>query len=53
MVSYLTPLPLYQKFARVFTLMLLYITMSEVLTKIIDADTRIKRIQIGDHKIKQ
>ena len=32
---------------------LLYITATEVLAIFIDADTRIKRVQIGDHEIKQ
>ena len=39
--------------AGVSTLILLYITVAEVLSIFIDVDTRIKRVQIGDHKIKQ
>ena len=34
------------------TLMLLYITVAEVTSIFIDADKRIKRVQIGDHEIK-
>ena len=37
----------------VSTLTLLYITVGEVPVIFIDADTRIKRVQIGDHEIKQ
>ena len=37
----------------VSTLILLYITVTEVLAIFIDADTRIKGVQIGDHEIKQ
>ena len=53
MVSYLILLPLYKEFARVSTLILLYIAVAEVPTILIDADTRIKGVQIGNHKIKQ
>ena len=35
------------------SLILLYITMTEVLAIFIDADIRIKKVQIGDHGIKQ
>ena len=37
----------------VSTLTLLYITVAEVPVIFIDADTRIKGVQIGDHEIKQ
>ena len=37
----------------VFTLILLDITVAEVLTIFIDADTRIKGVQIGNHEIKR
>ena len=37
----------------VYALILLYVTVAEVLTIFTDADTRIKGVQIGDHKIKQ
>ena len=37
----------------VSTLILLYITLAEVPAIFTDADTRIKGVQIGDHKIKQ
>ena len=37
----------------VYTLTLLYVTAAEVLAIFTDADTRIKRVEIGDHKIKQ
>ena len=37
----------------VSTLILLYITVVEVLAVFINADTRIKRVQIGDHETKQ
>ena len=53
MVSYLNLLPLYEEFARVYTLILLYVTVAEVLVIFADADTRIKGVHIGDHKIKQ
>ena len=33
--------------------MLLYITVVKVLAIFINADTRIKRVQIGDHETKQ
>ena len=33
--------------------MLLYVTVAEVPAIFTDADTRIKGVQIGDHKIKQ
>ena len=36
-----------------FTLKLLYITVVEVLAIFINADTRIKGVQIGDHETKQ
>ena len=49
MVSYLTLLPLYE----VSTLILLFATVAEVPAIFTDADTRIKGVQIGDHKIKQ
>ena len=35
------------------TLVLLHVTVAEVPTIFTDADTRIKGVQIGDHKIKQ
>ena len=38
---------------RVSTLILLYVTMARVPVIFTDADTRIKVVQIGDHKIKQ
>ena len=37
----------------VSTFILLYVTGTEVPAIFTDADTRIKRVQIGDHKIKQ
>ena len=37
----------------VSTLILLYVTVAEVPAIFTDADTRIKGVQIGDHKIKQ
>ena len=37
----------------VSTLILLYVTVAEVPATFTDADTRIKGVQIGDHKIKQ
>ena len=37
----------------VSTLILLYITVTEMLDIFIDVDTEIKRVLIGDHKIKQ
>ena len=37
----------------VSTLILLYVTVAEVPVIFTDADTRIKGVQIGDHKIKQ
>ena len=37
----------------VSTLILLYITITEVFVIFIDADTRIKGVQIGGHEIKQ
>ena len=53
MVSYLNLLTLYEEFAGGSTLILLYTTVAEVPAIFIDADTRIKRVQIGDHEIKQ
>ena len=35
------------------TLIQLYVTVAEVPAILTDADTRIKGVQIGDHKIKQ
>ena len=37
----------------VSTLILLYITVAEVLAIFVDTGTRIKGVNIGDHKIKQ
>ena len=37
----------------VSTLILLYVTVAAVPVIFIDADTRIKGVQIGDHKIRQ
>ena len=37
----------------VYTLILLYATVAEVLAIFTDADTKIKRVQIRHHKIKQ
>ena len=53
MVSYLSLLPLYEDFAGGSTLVLLYVTVAEVPAIFTDADTRIKGVQIGDHKVKQ
>ena len=53
MVSYLKLLPLCRSLPRVHTLILLYVTVAEVPAIFTDADTRIKGVQIGDHKIKQ
>ena len=50
MVSYLIPLLLYQEFARV---VYSHTAMAEVTTIFVDADARIKGVQIGDHEIKQ
>ena len=50
MVSYLILLPLYEEFARVVDS---HSFMVEVPAIFIDADTRIKGVQIGDHEIKQ
>ena len=50
MVSYLIPLPLYQEFARVFHS---HTVMAEVPAIFIDADARIKGVQIADNEIKQ
>ena len=50
MVSYLILLPLCEEFARVIHS---HTVMAEVLAIFIDADTRIKGVQIGDHEIKQ
>ena len=36
-----------------YTLILLYASVAEVLAIFTDADTRIKEVQIGDHKTKQ
>ena len=52
MVSYLID-PLYEEFVINVTLILLYITVTEVLAIFTDADTRIKGVQIEDHEIKQ
>ena len=35
------------------SIILLYIIMTKTLVIFIDADARIKRVQIGDHEIKQ
>ena len=53
MVSYLNLLPLYRSSPGVHILILLYVTVAEVPAIYTDADTRIKAVQIGDHKIKQ
>ena len=58
MVASLNLLTLYEEFDRgVLSYMLLwlrlYVTVTEVPAIFIDADTRIKGVQIGDHKIKQ
>ena len=37
----------------VYTLILLYVTVAEIPAIFTDADTMIKGVQIGDHKIKQ
>ena len=50
MVSYLILLRLYEECARVVHS---HTGMAVVLVIFIDCDTRIKEIQIGDHKIKQ
>ena len=52
MVSYLTLLPLCKGFARMSTINGLYITVAYVFANFIDADKRIKGIQIRDHEIK-
>ena len=36
-----------------YTLILLYVTVAEIPAIFTDADTMIKGVQIGDHKIKQ
>ena len=53
MFPYLNLLPLYRSSPRVHILILLYVTVAEVPAIFTDADTRIKGVQIGDHKIKQ
>ena len=53
MVSYPNLLPLYRSSPGVHILILLYVTVAEVPAIYTDADTRIKAVQIGDHKIKQ
>ena len=53
MVSYVTFYPYMRSSPGVYTLILLYVTVAEVLVIFTDADTRIKGVQIGDHKIKQ
>ena len=45
-------LPLYKRFGRVSTLILLYITVVVLLAVFINADRRIKGVQIGDHESK-
>ena len=50
MVPYLIPLPLYEEFARVVHN---HTVMAEVPIIFIDANTRIKVVQIGDNEIKQ
>ena len=49
MVSYVILLPLYEEFNRVVQL---HTVMAEVPAIFIDTDTRIKRVRIGDHEIK-
>ena len=52
--SYLNILSLYEEFSRaVHSRTLLYVTVAEVPAIFTDADTRIKGVQIGHHKIKQ
>ena len=53
MVSYLIFLPLHEEFARGVPLILLYTTVTEVLSIFLDANARIKGAQIGDDEIKQ
>ena len=54
MFSYLNILSLYEEFSRaVHSRTLLYVTVAEVPAIFTDADTRIKGVQIGDHRIKQ
>ena len=53
MVPYLNLLPWIRSSPGVSTLILLYVTVAEVPAIFTDADTRIKGVQIGDHKIKQ
>ena len=53
MVSYLNLLPLYRSSQEVYTLIQLYVTVAEVPAIFTDAYTRIKGVQIGDHKVKQ
>ena len=53
MVSYVTFYPYMRSSPGVYTLILLYFTVAEVLAIFTDADTRIKGEQIGDHKVKQ
>ena len=50
MVLYLIILPLYEEFVRVVHS---HTVTNEVPSIFIDADTRIKGVQIGDHEIKQ
>ena len=53
MVSYLNFLLLYRSSLGVHTPILLYVTVAEAPAIFTNADTRIKGVQIGDHKIKQ
>ena len=56
MLSYLTLLPLYESSPGAYCyilLILLYITVSEAFAIFIDADIRIKGVQIGDPETKQ
>ena len=46
-------LPLYRRSPGVHTFILLHVTVTEVPAIFTDADTRIKGVQIGDHKVKQ
>ena len=53
MVYYLILLPLYEEFVSSVLSNTVIFAMAELLAIFIDADTRIKAVQIGDHEIKQ
>ena len=52
MASYLIFSPLHEKLPGCLFSMLLYIIAAEVLARFINANKRVKEIQIGDHEMK-